>query len=253
MNRPLTLTRGRYTARSALTEGDLLAAQQLRYQCFRAGRGEDRGVDQDTFDEACQHVLIEDAHTGQVVCCYRLLQLESGAELPQSYSAQYYDLTRLQRFERPMAELGRFCIHPQRYDPDILRLAWGSMTALVDRDGVEMLFGCSSFRGTDAAPYLDAFALLRERHAAPERWRPGIKAPAVVRFTDGLSGSGEVKHAQSALPPLLRTYLLMGGWVSDHAVVDRDLDTLHVFTGLEISAVPPGRASLLRAVAGLVQ
>ena len=52
------------------------------------------------------------------------------------------------------------------------------------------------------------------------------------------------------MPPLLRTYLMMGGWVSDHAVVDTDLNTLHVFTGLEIAAVPPSRARLLRAVAG---
>ena len=52
------------------------------------------------------------------------------------------------------------------------------------------------------------------------------------------------------MPPLLRTYLLMGGWVSDHAVVDRDLNTLHVFTALEIRAIPPARARLLRGVAG---
>ncbi len=42
------------------------------------------------------------------------------------------------------------------------------------------------------------------------------------------------------MPPLLRTYLMMGGWVSDHAVVDRQMNTLHVFTGLEIGAIPPG-------------
>ena len=52
------------------------------------------------------------------------------------------------------------------------------------------------------------------------------------------------------MPPLLRSYLTMGGWVSDHAVVDRDLNTLHVFTGLEISAIPPARARALRMVAG---
>jgi len=51
------------------------------------------------------------------------------------------------------------------------------------------------------------------------------------------------------MPPLLRTYLLMGGWVSDHAVVDGQMNTLHVFTGLEIAAIPPARARLLRAVA----
>ena len=41
----------------------------------------------------------------------------------------------------------------------------------------------------------------------------------------------------------------MGGWVSDHAVIDRDLDTLHVFTGLAIAAIPPHRAAALRALA----
>ena len=40
-----------------------------------------------------------------------------------------------------------------------------------------------------------------------------------------------------------------GQWFR-HAVVDRELDTLHVFTGLEISAIPKGRARVLRAVAG---
>ena len=35
------------------------------------------------------------------------------------------------------------------------------------------------------------------------------------------------------MPPLLRAYLLMG-WVSDHAVIDNKLNTLHVFTGLEV-------------------
>ena len=39
----------------------------------------------------------------------------------------------------------------------------------------------------------------------------------------------------------------MGGWVSDHAVVDNDLGTLHVFTGVEISRIPAARARLLRA------
>ncbi len=52
------------------------------------------------------------------------------------------------------------------------------------------------------------------------------------------------------MPPLLRSYQLMGGWVSDHAVVDTDLDTLHVFTGLEVRAIPESRARALRLVAG---
>jgi putative hemolysin len=52
------------------------------------------------------------------------------------------------------------------------------------------------------------------------------------------------------MPPLLKTYLMMGGWVSDHAVIDRQMNTLHVFTGVEIVAIPETRKRLLRAVAG---
>ena len=57
------------------------------------------------------------------------------------------------------------------------------------------------------------------------------------------------KRAAATMPPLLRSYLAMGAWVSDHAVIDRDLNTLHVFTGVEIAAIPPARARLLRALA----
>ncbi len=58
------------------------------------------------------------------------------------------------------------------------------------------------------------------------------------------------RAALASLPPLLRTYLGMGGWVSDHAVVDRELETLHVFTCVEVDRIPAARAASLRAVAG---
>ncbi|MBF9046778.1 GNAT family N-acetyltransferase [Rhodobacterales bacterium LSUCC0031] len=244
----LNLAKGRYRARIAADADDLEAAQRLRTLAFRGPDAE--RLDRDDFDDACTHVLIEDIRSAALVCCFRLLPLRSGAEIGRSYSAQFYELSALSAFDGPMVEMGRFCIHPDWHDPDILRLAWGAMTALVDRDGVEMLFGCSSFHGTQAAEYADAFALLRDRHIAPKRWLPRVKSPAVFRFAARLRRKPDLKRAQAKMPPLLRTYLMMGGWVSDHAVIDRDLDTLHVFTGLEIRAVPPGRARLLRAVAG---
>ena len=241
----LTLSKGRYGARTARSDADREAALRLRELSFRGGLGPDA----DSFDAACAHVLIEDRDSGALVCCFRLLHLRSGAEIGRSYSAQFYELSALMQFAGPMVEMGRFCIHPDWRDADILRLAWGAMTAHVDAEGVEMLFGCASFHGTEARAHYDAFALLRDRHLAPKRWLPRVKAPAVFRYASRLRRKPDLKTAQAAMPPLLRTYLAMGGWVSDHAVIDRDLGTLHVFTGLEIAAVPPARARLLRAVA----
>jgi len=241
----LSLRKGRYVARTALDAQDILAAQALRHRCFRSGNLAE-GIDCDSYDTICKHILIEDQHTGDLVCCFRLLPLENGADVNLSYSAQYYELSALSEFEGPMVEIGRFCIDPAYTDPDILRIAWGAMTKYIDENNVEMLFGCSSFQGTEAAQYYDAFAFLRDRHLAPKRFLPQVKSPSIFRFSQHLRRQPDAKRAMKAMPPLLRSYLAMGGWVSDHAVVDQDLGTLHVFTGLEICAIPPARARLLR-------
>jgi len=234
----------RFTARFAENAEDLRLAQALRGRVFRQGR-----ADEDGFDARCQHVLVEDGTEGRLACTFRIQPFENGAEISRSYAAQFYELSALKGYEGRLVEMGRFCIDPQYNDPDILRAAWGAMTAYVDDNNVKMLFGCSSFHGAEAEAHLEAFALLKARHLAPRKYLPQIKAPRVFRFAR-LIGKPNLRAAQMAMPPLLRTYLAMGGWTSDHAVVDRDLDTLHVFTGLEIGAIPAGRKRLLRAVVG---
>jgi len=238
--------RGRYVARFAEGPDDIRAGQRLRYRCFRGADPE--GLDADRFDDRCLHVLVEEAATNRLVCCFRLMPFENGAAIGGSYAAQFYGLDNLAAFDGRMVEMGRFCIDPSVRDPDVLRVAWGAMTEYVDAEGVELLFGCSSFKGTEAEAYMDAFALLNERHLAPKRWLPRVKAPRVFRFGTRLRlRKPNLKLAMKGMPPLLRSYLVMGGWVSDHAVVDHDLNTLHVFTGLEVRAIPSTRKRLLRA------
>ena len=241
----IKLKRGRYSVRTAETRADIRAAQALRAHCFGLGAG----ADCDAFDDICTHLLIHRSADGALVCCFRMLPL-TGAEISRSYSAQYYELSALEAYDGKMVEMGRFCVHPEVTDPDILRVAWGAMTAFVDDNGVELLFGCSSFAGTETAQYLDAFAMLKARHLAPKRWLPRVKAPKVFRYAARLRRKPDARKAMLRMPPLLRTYLLMGGWVSDHAVVDDQMNTLHVFTGVEIGAIPPARKRLLRAVIG---
>jgi L-ornithine Nalpha-acyltransferase len=246
MDRILQLRKGRYLARTALGPADLAAAQALRGRSF----GGPEGVDSDAFDARCTHILIEDTASATLVGCFRLLPLATGGDIGHSYSAQFYDLSALAQFQGPLLELGRFCMAPDRHDPDILRIAWGAITQWVDATGVRLLFGCSSFAGDDAERHRAAFGLLHSKHLAPPQWAPRSKAPEVFDFATAFDGKDRSDRGNAAaLPPLLRTYLLMGGWVSDHAVYDRQLRTMHVFTGVEISAIPPARARLLRAVA----
>lgn len=249
----MAMRKGRYDVLTASCDAEIREAQRLRWLCFvgrRSGQEQDQAesLDADDYDDRCTHILIRDTATGQLIACFRMLTLSGGAEIGDSYSARYYNLSRLREFSGRMVEIGRFCIHPERSDPDILRLAWGALARHVDEQDIQMLFGCSSFMGTDIQGYEDAFAMLRERHLAPQRWLPRVKAPKVFRFARALKlRKPDPRAAMAEMPPLLRSYLAMGGWVSDHAVVDNQLNTLHVFTGLEIRSIPPARARLLRA------
>jgi L-ornithine Nalpha-acyltransferase len=235
---------GRYRVRLAVGPLDMDQVLALRAVVFRGGVAPDG----DRFDALCRHLIVEEL-SGGLVATARVLTT-SGAGIGDSYSAQFYDLAGLARYPGPMLELGRFALAPGWHDPDILRLAWAVLARLVITEGVGLLFGCSSFRGADPAPHLNALALLAERHLAPARWMPEVKGPA-FRFGRVLEGHRVATDtALQEMPPLLRSYLQLGGWVSDHAVADPDLDTLHVFTAVEVARIPAARLKALRALAG---
>ena len=238
---------GRYRARFASSQIDVLAAQSLRYQCFHLSNKDE--LDVDDFDTLCQHVLIENLETKKLICCYRILSFESGKNISNSYSSQFYDLKVIESFTEPMIEVGRFCIDPEENDPSVVLTAWAALAHIVDHTQTELLFGCSSFEGIEKEKYLDSFALLRDRYMAPDHLRPKIKAPQVFRYSKDLIYKVDKKKALLNMPPLLKTYLSMGAWVSDHAVVDLNMKTLHLFTGVEISKIPKSRKNFLLSLA----
>lgn len=242
----MRLEKGHLVARLAETPADIARAQELRHLCFVAARGLCRpgGRDGDGFDDRCRHVLIEGAG-GQILACFRLMVLPA-SRITESYSAQFYDLDALTAYPGLVMELGRFCIHPAAEDPDILRLSWAAITRLVDAESVSLLFGCTSFAGADPALHAPALAHLSRHHTAPAALAPRRMGPAIPLPDIAC----DPRSALAAMPPLLRSYMGLGGWVSDHAVIDADLDTLHVFTAVEVAHIPAPRVRALRALAG---
>ncbi|MBS8225241.1 GNAT family N-acetyltransferase [Vannielia litorea] len=238
------LTKGRYRVRLA-GEADLADVFALRARLFR---GDASAADTDSFDARAMHVVVEDLAAGKLACAFRLLRLTGGEDIATGYTSQFYDTAPLAGYAGPVLEMGRFCIDPAfRGDPHVLRTAWVGMTDYIDSHGVRFLFGCSSFHGIDPVLHMDALALLRARHTGPAALLPQVKAAKVQRFADLPAHTPDKRNATLQMPPLLRSFLMLGGWVSDHAVVDDDLGTLHVFTGLEIEAIPPNRAAAFRA------
>lgn len=238
------LERGGLRARLA-TAADRAGVLALRAAAFP--RADGRPPEWEALDDACQQVVVESA--GQVLAAFRVLVLPSGAALEQSYSARFYDLAPLQAEPRPIAEMGRLCLTPDPRAWEVLRLLWGAMTRIVDAAGAGLMIGCPSFWGADWQRHRAALSLLAADHLGPAGQRPGRRG-AVVDYPALCGPLTDRRIALAGLPPLLRSYLTMGGWVGDHAVADAELDTLHVFTCVAVDAVPAARAASLRAVAG---
>jgi len=242
------LQKGRYRVRFASLGRDFETVFALRQRVFRANATASC-VDTDRFDASARHMMVEDVATGALVCCFRVLSLANGSQINDSYAAQYYELNRLAEFPDRLLEIGRFCTRPGRRDADVLRVAWGAIARYIAQSRTKMMFGCTSFAGVNPEIYADSFALLRDRHLAPDRWLPALKSKITFSFRQDLQPNGpDLTCAIKAMPPLLRSYLALGGRVSDHAVIDRDLNTMHVFTGLQIDTIPPRRAALLKSI-----
>ena len=224
-------------------------ADMARVMAFRAAAFPRRsGPEEDAQDGLSAHVMVEEA--GALRASFRVMLFGWGAGLAQGYAARFYDVGPLSGYARPIAEVGRFCVAPGGVHPDVLRLAWGAMTRVVDEGQAGLILGCSSFRGADWTRHRAGLSLLAEGFIGPANHLPGRKAAEVVEYPSLVGPVTDRRAALSGLPPLLRTYLGMGGWVSDHAVVDRELDTLHVFTCVEVDRIPAARVASLRAVAG---
>ncbi|MCW1917791.1 GNAT family N-acetyltransferase [Rhodobacter sp. KR11] len=197
------------------------AGMDLRRLAFPGDRG-------DGHDATCHHLVIETR--GKVLATGRLRVFDGPPK--GAYAAEFYDLAPLTLTGRSL-ELGRFCLHPDHPDPGILRLAWGFLARIIAAEDIALLFGCTSFPGAQA-DHGPALAALRPHVASPGPGRRAAALPLPDRTPDPTS-----------LPPLLRFYLSLGAKVSDHAVIDRDLDTLHVLTLLRIADIPPARARFL--------
>ena len=234
----------RFGVRIGSANADIASARQLRARVFRGGGAGSMNGETDPFDQKSSHVLVEDRQTGELCGCCRIFPVSSAENLAECYSARFYDLSALSAGQCPMLEIGRFCVHPSAGTPDVARLIWAAIAAIVDHRGVEMIFGATSFRGTSAHRYRDTFAYLARHHQPPEPWRVAANAPEVVSFPR--ERHPDWRRALKTMPPPLRSYLALGAWVSDHAVVDRDLNTLHVFTGLEVARVPKNRKAFFR-------
>ncbi|MDD7971484.1 GNAT family N-acetyltransferase [Roseinatronobacter alkalisoli] len=235
---------GGFPVRIAQSTADLQQVHALRRARFLPD-GQAKS-DRDRFDSLCVHLMVSDPDGAQLLATARLRLVTQGAAFPDTYTAQFYDLSAVARHYARALEIGRLCqVEHADNMPDALRALLAGVTLVVLHANVDLMFGCTSFRGQDVARHRLALAWLKANHLGPAALLPGSIHPRASNLPDEIV---DPQAARQALPALLRMYLGMGGWVSDLAITDPELDTVHVFTAVATAAIPLARLRALRAL-----
>ena len=163
-----------------------------------------------------------------VVGTYRLIQKEGAVRLGGFYSESEYDLGPLTALPGRVMELGRSCVDAAYRTRAALQLLWRGIAAYVWKHDIEVMFGCASLPGTDLTLLAPQLTYLYTNHLAPEHLRPRAVAGRYVDMRQMDPAAVDSRAVALALPPLIKGYLRLGGFVGDGTVLDHQFNTTDV-------------------------
>ncbi|HQT66745.1 MAG: hemolysin-like protein [Rhodospirillales bacterium 20-60-12] len=233
------LRAGNLGVRLATTSDELDAVQALRYNIFYAEMGAHADAetarskrDRDQFDAIADHLLVIDHDVAGdargVVGTYRLIRQEAAARFGRFYSADEYDIGILERFPGRLLELGRSCVDPGHRSRAVMQLLWRGIAAYVFHYDIELMFGCASLSGTNPDALSAELSYLWAHHLAPPAIRPRAVADRYVEMNRMDATLLDPRRILAGLPPLIKGYLRLGGFVGDGAVIDWQFNTTDI-------------------------
>ena len=225
----------RYSMLLTRDSDEVVAAQRLRYQVFAGEMGatlhsDSPGLDVDYFDQFCDHLVVRDDHTDEIVSTYRMLPPEWAAKAGHLYSESEFDLTRIASMREDIVETGRSCVHPDHRKGAVVSLMWAGIARYMQLVGRTKLAGCASIPLADGGSYAAAvWNSVREKNMSPPEYR--------VRPLNPWLYDGAQPPSRPALPPLLKGYLRLGAWVCGPPAHDPDFGVADLFVLLDIEKV----------------
>lgn len=214
----------RYSLLVAGDQTEVRAAQQLRYRVFSGEMGAvlhspQPGLDVDPFDPYCDHLVVREDRTGEIVGTYRMLPPASARRAGGLYCETEFEVPGLDTLRDQLVETGRSCVHPDHRAGTVVSLVWAGIARYMLLTGHRWLVGCASVPlHTPGSPHgavaAGVWQLVRDKHLAPSPYRVEPRNPWVA---------DDVPHQErAALPPLLRGYLRLGAWVCGPPAHDAD-------------------------------
>ncbi len=220
----------RYTLLLSTDPALIEAAQRLRHDVFTTEPGFDLagaidGLDADRFDEHCDHLLVREDNSGELVGCYRMLPPPGAIAAGGLYTATEFDVQGLDSLRPSLVEMGRAVVREDHRNGGVVLLMWAGILAYLDRCGYDYVAGCVSVpvcgvdEETPGSQIRGVRDFVRRRHAAPAEYTVYPYRPVTV---DGKGLDDIQPPARVAVPPLMRGYLRLGAQVCGDPAHDPD-------------------------------
>ena len=233
------LRAGNLGVRLAANAAEIDAVQALRYRVFyqeMGAKADDATTfaqrDRDAYDAVADHLLVVDHSLGNgpasVVGTYRLIQREGARRIGHFYSSDEYDIALIEANLGKILELGRSCVDTGYRNRSVMQLLWRGIAAYVFQHQIELMFGCASLPGTDPELLAMELAYLYYNHLAPVAIRPRALPHRYIEMRRLDRDAISARAALNRLPPLIKGYLRLGGFVGDGAVIDAQFNTTDV-------------------------
>jgi len=226
-----------YQVRLAQDSAEVRAAQALRFAVFNLELHEglagsfSTGLDADEFDDACDHLLVEELRTGEIVGTYRLQTGLRAAEHHGYYSAREFDFTLFEPMRGQIVELGRACVHRQHRNLVVLGMLWKGIAHYAMENKCRFLLGCSSLSATDVTTGMGVYEDLRKRHLACDEW---LTQPMPAFSCKG----GDASPGNVRIPKLMAAYFSLGAKICGPPAIDREFKTIDFLTVLDLHTLP---------------
>jgi putative hemolysin len=237
INKPSSVTPDISNLSYEITRDPILVreSQKLRYRvfCEEMGANPDNpdGVDEDEFDQYCDHLLVFEnvGEARKVIGTYRALPYPRIKNKSRFVTESEYDVSRvLSALGENIMEVGRSCVDPSYRSGSVIQLLWRAIADYCEMNQIDALFGCASFHGADANDHRESISYLNHYHLAPEEMRPMALPELAVDMEMLPKDSIPAKRAFVRLPPLIKGYIRLGGVFGDKAVIDKVCNTTDV-------------------------
>jgi len=236
----LELRSGNLGVRLAADSAEVDAVQALRYRVFYQELGARADAvtistqrDRDAYDTVADHLVVIDHALGEgaesVVGTYRLIQREGARRIGHFYSASEYDIGCIEAIPGRILELGRSCVDTGYRNRAVMQLLWRGIAAYIFQHKIKLMFGCASLPGTDPDALALELTYLYYNHLAPAAIRPRALPHRYIDMRRLERDDVNARAALNKLPPLIKGYLRLGGFVGDGAVIDPEFDSTDVF------------------------